>query len=370
MKPIPRLAGLLAACSALALAASQGCSKKDQGPPQRPPMSVKTVPSVQMDVPIVIDTFGHTKDRMSINVVPQVSGKLIQTFIADGAVVTNGQPLFLIDPSDYAARVRQAEAAVAADQANLELSRLTLERNRPLLEKGMISTENFDTLKTRVEAAAAQLQADQAALEKANLDLSRCTIVATISGICSKRYLDDGNLVAAGQTLLTNIRNYDPMYVDFSMSEQYLPLIRQALAEGAVRIDITPRGDTNSYTGTLDFVDNAVDLQTGSILLRGLVPNPDLKLWAQQFADVRVQAGLVRDAVMTPESAVQLGKQGAYLFVIADDNKAELRPVKTGVRYNNLIQAEGLRPGERVAVLGQLMLYPGAVVADVSQSKP
>jgi multidrug efflux system membrane fusion protein len=205
----------------------------------------------------------------------------------------------------------------------------------------------------------------------ARLNLSRCTITSSVAGVCSKRYVDNGNLVAAGQTRLTNIRSYDPMYVDFSVSEQYLPAIRRALAAGHVRIEITPRGDTNIYEGTVEFVDNAVDMQTGTILLRGQVPNPDLKLWAQQFVEVRAVVDLIRDAVMVPEGAVQYGKQGPYLFVVSKDNQADLRPVKPGARHNDSIQiAEGVASGESVVVLGQLMLYPGAAVMDMSKPPP
>jgi len=365
-----RLAGILSVCCASALTFT-ACGKHGGGPHGMPPMSVKTAAAVKMDAPVVINAFGNTKDRASIDIVPQVSGLLLNTYIQDGAVVTNGQPLFLIDPSDYAARFRQVEGAVAADRANVKLSRITLERNRPLLEKQLISTEDYDTLKTRVDAAEAQLQMDEAALELAQLNLSRCTIISSVSGVCSKRYVDNGNLVAAGQTRLTNIRRYDPMYVDFSVSEQYLPAVRRALSEGRVRIDITPRGDTNIYEGTVEFVDNAVDMQTGTILLRGQVPNPDLKLWAQQFVEVHAVVDLIRDAVMVPEGAVQYGKQGPYVFVVSKDNRADLRPVKPGVRHKDLIQiAEGVAPGENVVVLGQLMLYPGAAVMDMSKLPP
>ena len=198
MKQRLRLVGMLAAGCALALITS-ACGKHG-GPPQRPPVAVQTAAALKMDTPVIIHAFGNTKDQSSIDILPQVSGKLVQTFIQDGAVVTNGQPLFLIDPSDYAARVRQVEGAVAADRANVNLSRITLERNQPLLEKQLISTEDFDTLKTRVDAAEAQLQADEAALDLANLNLSRCTITSSVAGVCSKRYVDDGNLVAAGQS--------------------------------------------------------------------------------------------------------------------------------------------------------------------------
>ena len=352
-----RIGGIIAACGALALSMA-ACGKKG-GPPPRMPVSVQTAIAQKMDAPVVINAFGNTKDRASVDIVPQVSGTLFETLIRDGAVVTNGQPLFRIDPRDYAARVRQGEGAVAADRSNRELTRSTLERNRTLLEKKMISAEDYDMLKARADAAAAQLQVDEAALDQARLNLERCTIAAPLAGICSKRFVDDGNLVAAGQSRLTNIRAYDPMYVDFSVSEEHLPLLRKALAEGPVRLDITPRGDTNRYPGTLEFLDNAVSMATGTIMLRGQAPNPELKLWAQQFVEVNVVAGVFHDAAMVPEGAVQFGKQGTYLYVVSKDNQAEMRPVKTGVRHNNLIQiVEGVAPGETVVVLGQLMLSP------------
>ena len=353
----------------LALAAA-GCGQH-AGPPPKMAFPVQMTPAVQMDAPVLINAFGTTKERMNVDIVPQVSGQLLQTFIKDGAMVTNAQPLFQIDPRDYAARVQQAEAAVAADQANLELARLTVERNQPLLEKKLISATDFDTLTTRLAAAAAARQADEAQLALARLNLARCTITAPLAGVCSVRYADDGNLVAAGLTRLVNIRSYDPLFVDFSVSEEYLPLIRRALAAGPVKLELVPRGETNTYAAALDIIENAVSSQTGTIQLRGSAPNPDLNLWAQQFVSVRVNAGTVPGAVMVPEGAVQFGKQGPYLFVISAQNTAELRPVQLGVRVGDLLQVvSGVQAGENVVVLGQLMLFPGAPVVDASKPPP
>ncbi|MCE9612627.1 MAG: efflux RND transporter periplasmic adaptor subunit [Lentisphaerae bacterium] len=364
MNPSLRLAVTLAAGSALGLTLS-ACAKKEGGPPQRPPSSVQTTPALSLRAPVVIATFGNTHEHQSVDVVPQVSGTIVQTLIADGAVVTNGQPLFLIDPRDYAARVQQVEAAVAADRAAVELSRSTVTRNRPLLEKALISTEAFDTLTTRQQAAEAQLAADEAALSMAQLNLERCTVTAPFAGVCSQRYLDTGAVAAAGATRLVNIRSYDPIDVDFSVSEQHLPSVRAALARGDVALTVTPRGDTNAYTGKIVFMDNAINPMTGTIMLRGQVPNPDLKLWSQQFVEVGVLVDTLADAVMVPEGAVQFGKQGPYLFVATTNNVADLRPVQTGVRHQNLIQIlSGVAPAERVVVLGQLMLFPGAPVMD------
>ena len=365
-----RFTVLITICGGLILTFA-ACAKREKGEYQMPPTAVQTAVAERLDTPVVIDAFGNTKDQLSIDVVPQVSGRLQQTFILDGAVVTNGQPLFLIETSDYTNRVRQAEGTVAADRAELELCRLTLERNRPLLAKNMVSAEAFDTLKTRQDSAAARLQIDEAALDQARLDLSRCMVISPINGVCSKRFLDNGNLAIANQTKLTNIRSYDPLFVEFSVSEQYLDLLRREMAAGLVRIEITPRGDTNNYGGELVFLDNAVDLQTGTILLRGLVPNPSLALWSRQFVEVRIFAGTARGAVMVPESAVQFGKDGPYAFVVDKDNKAELRMVRPGVRHAGLLQVvEGVVAGEKVVVLGQLMLYPGAAVGEAAQRAP
>jgi RND family efflux transporter MFP subunit len=358
-------ANTLLACSVLSLGIV-ACSKH-QAPPVRPPSTVQTLPAARMDVPIVLDTFGMTDEGASVDIVPQVSGTLTRTFITDGAVVTNGQPLFLIDPSDYVMRIQQAEGLVAANRASLELSRITLTRNEPLLQKKLISSEGYDMLTTQRDAAAAQLQMSEAALDQARLNLARCTVTAPLAGICSRRYLDNGNLASAGLTKLTNIRSYDPLFVEFSLPEQHVPLLRRAMAAGDVRIEIRPRGETNTYSGSLEFIDNAVNSQAGTILLRGRVPNADLKLWARQFVTVTVFAGQLSGAVMVPEGAVQFGKRGTHVFTVSRENLAELHPVKTGIRYNNLIQIiEGVAPQDNVVVLGQLMLYPGAPVKEAA----
>lgn len=356
---------------AVAIGVSAGCHKRQSGPPPRPPVPVRAASAVAMDTPLLISAFGNTEDRMSLDVVPQVSGLLVKTFIQDGAVVQAGQALFQIDARDYEVRVKQAEGAVAADRAALALSRQTLERNRPLLEKKLISTENFDVLQTKLDATTAQLQVDEAALEQARLNLSRCTITAPWAGICSKRLVDDGNLVSVGVTRLINIRSYDPIFLQVTVSEQYLQQLRAAKAAGVVPLEIRPRGDTNVYAGTLEFVDNAVNPQSGTIMLRGQAANPELKLWAGQFLEVRVKVGQVPGAVMVPEGAVQFGKTGPYLFVVNAESKVEMRPVKTGVRYDDLIQiVQGVAGGESVVVLGQLMLYPGAAVMDLARQPP
>lgn len=351
--------------TAIALAAG-ACAKKG-GPPPRPPVVVKLATATSQDTPVIVPAFGTLQDQVSVDIIPQVSGLLQDILVREGSVVTNGQPLFKIDARDYQMRVEQAEGMVSADRANLEMARSTLQRNQPLLEKKLISPDNFDALRTRVAALEAQLQMDEAGLDQARLNLSRCTILSPLTGLCSKRLVDAGNLVAAGMTRLTNIRSHDPLRLECAVSEQYLAALRNAMAAGPVPVTVTPRGDTNSYPGVLTFMDNAVNAMAGTILLRGQIPNPDMKLWPNQFADVSITVSRTQGAIMVPESTVLFGKSGPYLYVADNNGTASLRMVKTGIRYQNLLQVtEGLAAGETVITTGQLMLYPGAVVMDAA----
>ncbi len=366
MTTLLQFSGRLAMISVLALGVT-ACGKKG-APPQRPPVIVKMAHAVKTTLPVVISAYGTTQDRENVDVVPQVSGILLTILVQEGAVVTNGQPLFQIDARDYASRVQQAEGMVAVDRSNVELTRSTLQRNQPLLEKHLISPDTFDTIKTKVASLEAQLKMDEASLDQARLNLSRCTVVSPLAGVCSKRYVDAGNLAAAGMTRLINIRSYNPLRLECSVSEQHLPIIRNAMTRGFIPVEITPRGDTNSFPGTLSFMDNAVNPTTGTLLLRGQVPNPDLKLWANQFVTIRIIVASIPDAILVPESAVQFGKTGPYLFVAGTNSLADLRFVTTGIRQDDQIQiVSGVAEGEAVIALGQLMLTPGAMVMDAAK---
>lgn len=354
--------------SCLLLLLLTGCKGREKDPPPRPPIAVQTVVAIKTDTPVIIKAFGNTEDHENVDIVAQVSGLLLKTLIQDGDVVTKGQTLFQIDDRDYSARVTQLKGVISADRANLKLAQDTVTRNYPLFEKQLLSEGDYDALTTKVTAAAAQLEVDEANLLLAKLNLERCTINSPLSGVCSRRYIDDGNLVTAGVTRLTNIRSYDPMCISFSVSEQYLPVLRKAMDKGPVSLDILVQGDPRVIKGTLKFLDNTVNMQSETIFLRGEVQNSDLKLWAGQFAYVNIYAGMVKDSVMVPECAVQFGKNGPYLFVVTKENKADMRPVKTGVRHNDLIQVKsGVNAGERVVVLGQLMLGPEAAVFEAGQ---
>jgi multidrug efflux system membrane fusion protein len=356
--------------AALAAWLAAGCREEKTPPPMAPGVSVVTTEARLSDVPMLIESFGETEELAGVDVVPQVSGVLLRRLFDDGATVTNGQPLFQIDPSDYAARVKQAEGLLAAARAELALSRGTETRYRSLLEQALIAQEDFDSIRARAEAAAAQVRVQEAALEQARLNLDRCTILSPIEGVCSRHYVDAGNLVVAGQTRLTNIRSRSPIEVNCSVSERHLSALRKALAGGPVPMDVRPRGDTNRHAGVVQSIDNAVNRQSGTLLVRGRVANENGLLWPGQFVDVRIVADTVRGAVMVPEGAVLYGKQGPYLFAVTPTNTAALRQVSTGLRYENQIQVtSGVAAGERIVVLGQLMLADHVPVREANPAK-
>ncbi len=356
---------LLPACLTAGLLLNAGCEKKGDAPPARPPTPVHMVEATTTTVPTLLPAFGTAVANVQVNITPQVSGKILKALIKDGDTVAADQPLFEIDPSDYANAVHQGEAAVEGDRANLWIAKLNVDRNQPLVAKNLISQNAFDNYKATAEAADARLKADQASLEQAKLNLTRCTVHAPSAGVCSKVMVNPGNLAVANQTILTTLKGLDPIQAEFALSEEYLPALRREVAAGPVTVSVQPRGDDHSYAGRIVFIDNAVNTATGTILVRAEIPNPEHKLWPNQFLAVTVRAGEFKDAVVVPESAIQTGKMGPFAFVVDAKNTAELRPVQLGVRTDGHVHIKaGIKAGEKVVAQGLLMLAPGATVME------
>lgn len=350
------LPALLAICS---------CGKKKPAP-EIPPRPVRVAQAFNKNVPVYLDNFGNLVSPHNVDIVSQVAGKIASVHFSEGDEVKEGDLLFRIDPREYQAALDRARASLASASADLKLKKQTLERNRPLLARNLISQQDFDTLATDVEAAQAQVSLDEAAVRQAEIDLGYCSITAPVNGVTGKRLVDPGNVVVANTgAVLVNIKSVDPLYLDFTLPEGDLPVVRKWMAEGSLSIGITPTGDDSGpYPGELKLIDNAVDETTGTIALRASIPNPDRKLWPGQYATVRLVLTTDRGAVLVPTAAVQLGQKGMYLFVIKDDNTADLRDeIEVGLgEGDNLVIKKGVKAGERVVTSGQLGLSPGAKV--------
>ncbi|MDD5072301.1 MAG: efflux RND transporter periplasmic adaptor subunit [Candidatus Omnitrophica bacterium] len=342
-----------------------------------PPRNVETALAEKKDVVVFIESFGNLDSPNDVDIKSQVTGQIMQVNFKEGDLVKTGDLLFTIDPSQYKAQLERADAALIQDLANLKLNKDTVERNRKLLEKELISQQDFDKLQTDVTSSEAAVKSDNANIDLARINLNYCYITSPIDGLTGKRQVDLGNIVTAndGPTLV-NVKTVDPLYVDFTIPERELGNVRKAMSEGKLKVVLTLEkgsessqdragNEGDSYEGELHFLDNAVNNTTGTVLLRAIVPNHDMELWAGQFVTVRLHLSIKKNAVVVPYEAVQIGQQGNYIFVVSPDKKADLRNVTVGSKEDDhIIIEDGVKAGETVVTVGQMGLRPGTPVAE------
>ena len=322
--------------------------KATTGPGPRP---VTTAKVVIKDVPLYLDEIGTTAAYETVQIQPQVSGQIVSREFKDGADVKKGDLLFLIDPKPY-------EAALASAQADLALNQATLKRQEELKAKNVTASQEFDT-------AQANARRSQAAVAAAQVNLDRCYIKSPIDGRAGLRNVDAGNVVGPGGTTpLLTIMGLDPIYTDFTVAEPDLPLVRRYLENPNLKVVTDADGDNvEPRDGKLYFIDQAVQQGAGTVKLRGVTPNPDRALWPSQFVKVRLVLDTLKDAKLVPSSAVQIGQNGPYVFIVKPDSTLELRQVKPGQPQGDLtVITDGVRKGEMVVTSGQLQLSPGMKV--------
>ena len=307
---------------------------------------------ITKDVPLYLDEIGTCAAYETVLVQAQVSGQIIQRHFQDGSDVKKGDPLFTIDPRPYQATLDQAKAQAALDQ-------VTLKRQEDLRARKVIAQQDYDI-------AVANAKKSQAAAEAAQVNLDYCYIKSPINGRVGLRNVDVGNLVGPSTAPLVTINGLNPIYTDFTVAENDLPLVRKYLGGPNVKVQtylsdasIAPR------TGDLYFIDNAVQPGSGTVKARGVTPNPDRALWPSEFVRVRFILDMLKDATLVPSQAVQVSQSGPFVFVVKPDNTVDLRPVKPGQRQEGdlTVIESGVKPDETVVVTGQLALAPGAKVA-------
>jgi multidrug efflux system membrane fusion protein len=318
-------------------------------PPVRP-ASVARV--IAKDVPLYLDEIGTCAAYETVQVQAQVSGVIVARHFQDGSDVKKGDLLFTIDPRPYQAAVDQAKAQAALDQA-------TLKRQEDLRARKVIAQQDYDT-------AVANAQKSQAATEAAQVNLDYCFIKSPINGRIGLRNVDVGNLVGPSSPPLVAIQGLDPIYTDFTVAENDLPLVRKYLGGSNVKVEThLADGSMAPRMGDLYFIDNAVQPGSGTVRARGVTPNPDRALWPSEFVRVRFILDILKDATLVPSQAVQVSQNGPFVFVVKPDNTVELRPVTPGQRQQGDLTVidNGVKSGETVVVTGQLALSPGAKIA-------
>ncbi|OLC53292.1 MAG: hypothetical protein AUH92_06295 [Acidobacteria bacterium 13_1_40CM_4_69_4] len=354
------------ALSCLAVVALAGCANGQKAPAafERPPAPVTVLPAITRDVPVYLDEVGKCVAREVVSVQPQVSGRITGIHFVDGADVKVGDLLFTIDPRPYRAQLDAAEASLAQARAALDLAGIEFARVANLVETKAVSQSDYDTRKNTVEVAEAQVQQSQAAVETARLNLEYCSIRSHIDGRVGHRLVDIGNIVAANSGSLLVVERLDPIYADFTVTENDLSAVQRNMAKGALRVEVRlPDEPDDPLAGDLTFLDNAVQDGTGTVRLRATIPNRDRRFWPGRFVKIRLVLSTLRDAVLVPAAAPQTSARGSFVYVAKDDSTAELRQVTLGQRQGDLVVIDqGLEPGERVVVSGQIAVTPGGRV--------
>ena len=378
--------------SCFMLSACSGTRANGNHAPSTPAVPVAAASVVSKTVPIQIRSIGNVEAASTIQIKAQVGGELLKVHFTEGQFVKKGDMLLTIDPRPSEAAVSQIEANIQKDAALAKQAQAVLSKDAAqarnaaaeerryaeLAEKGVVSKEQYDQFRANFEALQATLNADKAAinsaeqaikadqanLANARLQLSYCFIHSPIDGRTGSLMVHQGNLVKANDVPIVVVDQIDPIRASFTVPEQQLADIKKYSAEGTLRVQaIIPGQEQQAIEGTISFVDNTVDVTTGTIKLKGFFSNPEKRLWPGQFVNVVMTLTIQPDAIVVPSSAVQTGQNGTYVFVINSDLTVESRPVSVGrsLRGETVID-KGLQAGEKVVTDGQLRLVPGAKV--------
>jgi membrane fusion protein, multidrug efflux system len=357
---------LAALALGLALLAVAGCNKQTTAATfQLPPPLVTVAVAKSRDVPVYLDEIGRNGAFESVTVTPQVPGRIMERHFEDGAELKKDQLLFTIDPRPYQAVLDSAQAQLAQSKAALDLANSQLKMYASIAGTKAVSQLDYETKQNSVEVDKAQQQSAEAAVETAKLNLDYCYIRSPIDGRAGARLVDAGNVVQANTTPLLSVQHLDPIYADFTITERDLPQVRQEMARGTLKTQVRIPSDAldSARSGSLTFLDNAVQNATGTVNLRATVPNPDHHFWPGQFVDVTLILSTLKNAVLIPNEATELSQQGSFVYVIKPDGIAELRPVTLGQRQgSDVVVTSGVAPGEQVVATGQLTVHPGAKV--------
>ncbi len=348
-----------------------GCSK-GSGAPADPlalamhaPVPVLVARVVQKTVPIQLQAIGTVEAYSTVSVKSQIDGKLAAVYFKEGDYVVRGQLLFTIDPQPFQAALAQAEANLARDQAQAAQARGDEQRYKYLVDSGVGTREQADQAHATAEADRAIVMADRAEVDTAKINLGYTQIRSPIDGRTGNLILHPGNLVKANDSsgVLVVINQLTPIYVDFNLPESALEQVRMHTSGHQLAVEATPKGGGSAQRGTLDFIDNNVNANTGTFELKGVFANQDRALWPGQFVDATLTLSELPDTLVVPAQAVQTGQDGSFVFVVAHDMSATPRPVIVGDTLNGETVIEhGLKRDETVVTDGQLRLFPGAHV--------
>ncbi len=349
-----------------------GCGKERPQPKEHAPVAVTAIRIEPRDTPVAFEYVGQTQSSRQVQIVARVNGFLDKRVYSEGSMVKAGQVMFRQDPKPFQATLDAAKGALAEQEARLQTARDNLARVKPLAARNALSQKDLDDATGQEQAAAAAVKTAKANVEQARLNLGYTTIVTPVTGLSSYARVQEGAYLNAENSLLTYVEQVDPIWINFSLSENDLLRIRTDRDKGRLR---APRGDAYEVEavladgsifpkrGRITFADADFNTKTGTFLLRASLPNPDAMLRPGQFIRVRVHGAVRPNAILVPQQAVLQGAQGHFVVVVDKESKAQIRPVQVGQWHgDDWFIDVGLSAGETVVVDGVVRLTPGAPV--------
>lgn len=328
----------------------------------KPPPLVSVVQAEARDLPVKLSAHGHVVPLNQVDVRPQVGGTVRGIHFREGDEVKAGQLLFTIDASDVTAQLERSQASAAQIEAQVDEAERDLARIKQLAKLRYYSTSAVDTSASKLESLKAQHKAVQAEVASSRLQVERTRIAAPMAGLTGALAVHPGSLAqTAAAVPLVTVVQIDPIGVEFSLPESQLARLLDARAAGTVRIELqTPDG--NRLPGSLVFVNNTVNTDSGTITLKASFANATRSLWPGAYVELVIDAGVSRGAIVLPPQALLEGPQGRFVYVLDPDNKAQVRPVELLRIQDQMAVVDGLKGGERVVAEGQAGLKPGAPV--------
>lgn len=345
-----------------------GCQKEIKQEKKIYPVMVGE--TIQKDVPIYIEAIGNVYSLATIDVRPQVSGVILESYVKQGQYVKKGDKLYQIDPRPFQASLDKAKAQLIKDQATLKINEETVERNKPIVKKDYLSKLTFDQYVSNVELIKGQILSDQADIDLAQLNLEWTSPISPIDGKISQFTIYPGNLVIAYDTnSFTTIQQIDPAEIRFTITQEDFIRVQKAMKEGVLRFEVyLPQAPDAPKEGNIYFIDNHIDLSTGTILLKGTIPNADEFLWPGEYITCRLQLRVHQNALLVPEEAVKISETGPFVFIYhPDTSTVEYRNVVKGEKIDHDILIEkGINIGDKVVVKGQSNLHSNDKVKLIS----
>ena len=365
--------------ASLLLVTLEACQEKTAYKPPPPPRVTVGTPARQ-EVTDYLDLTGNTQAVNTVQLRARVQGYLEKVFFQDGQVVKKGQPLFQIERDTYVAKLKQAEGQILTQQARLEHAKTEFARFSSLVQQRAAAQTDVDQWRDARDSAEGALREAKAARDLARLDLGYTLVTAPFDGRIDRRLVDPGNLVGAGEnTILAQMSQLDPIYVYFTVNDLDLRrLLRETVGipgqtqskKLPVLVSL-PNEEGYPHQGYLDFAAVSLTTTTGTLLVRGVLPNPDDKILPGLYARVRLPVEEQSAALLVPQKAVGYDQIGSYVLVVNDKNVVERRNVKTGPVVNgSIVIEEGLTGNERVVVEGLLYAVPGREVTPEPEKAP